>query len=254
MSVRFAVLASGSGTNMQALLDHEQRGAAYRIELLIADRPCAAEARAQACGRAVYQVDFGQPSGTGDPGRYRRRTGAGDHAGGAGDSPGVRILGLLKKHRVQAILLAGFLRLLPASVCRAFEGRILNIHPALLPSFGGRGMYGQRVHEAVLCSGASVSGPTIHFVDEHYDEGRILAQWPVPVRPGDTAASLAARVLEVEHMLYPAAADALARGLVEGRVPRFAWPGRGQAEGCGAGGAELRESIEQAFGGGGGQA
>lgn len=239
---------------MQALLDHEERGAAYRIELLIVDRRCAAEERARKRGRAVYPVDFGQRSRTGDPGRTRRRTGTGDPAGGAGESPGARILGLLTRHRVQAILLAGFLRLLPASVCRAFEGRILNIHPALLPSFGGRGMYGQRVHDAVLRSGARLSGPTIHFVNERYDEGRILAQWPVPVLPGDTAESLGARVLEVEHVLYPAAADALARGLAEGRVPRFAWPGRGPAERCGVGGSELRESIERAFGGAGGQA
>ena len=239
---------------MQALLDHEEQGAAYRIELLIVDRPCAAEERARRCGRAVYRVDFGQRSKTGDSGRSRRRTGTGDHAGGAANAPGARILGLLKKkHRVQAILLAGFLRLLPASVCRAFEGRILNIHPALLPSFGGRGMYGQRVHDAVLRSGASLSGPTIHFVNERYDEGRILAQWPVPVLPDDTAASLGARVLEVEHVLYPAAADALARGLTEGRAPRFAWSGTGTG-GCGGGGGELRESIERGFGGAGGQA
>ncbi len=239
---------------MQALLDHEERGGAYRIELLIVDRPCAAEERARKHGRAVYRVDFGRATPRGGPGGSRRRTGTGDPAGGAGEVPGARIVGLLQKHRVQAILLAGFLRLLPASVCRAFEGRILNIHPALLPSFGGRGMYGQRVHEAVLRSGASLSGPTIHFVNERYDEGRILAQWPVPVLPGDTAASLGARVLDVEHVLFPAAADALARGLAQGRAPRFAWPGRGPDEGCGAGAPELRASIEQAFGGAGGQA
>ena len=257
MSVPFAVLASGSGTNMQALLDHEARGAAYRIELLIVDRPCEAEQRAHKRGRAVYRVDFDAPTprdGQGppgeDPGHPRRRGSA--QTGDAGDaaSPGATVLALLKKHRARAILLAGFLRLLPASVCRDFDGRILNIHPALLPSFGGRGMYGGRVHDAVLRSGASLSGPTIHYVNERYDEGRILAQWPVPVLPGDTAASLSARVLEVEHLLYPAAADALARGLDTGRPPRFSWPGKGS----GASGAGLGESIERAFGGVGGQA
>jgi len=250
VSVPFAVLASGSGTNMQALLDHEARGAAYRIELLIVDRPCEAEQKARKCGRAVYRVDFDARAPEGDRGGSRRRGGAETGDAGAADSPGARILALLKKHNARAILLAGFLRLLPASVCRAFEGRILNIHPALLPSFGGKGMYGGRVHEAVLRSGASLSGPTIHFVNERYDEGRILAQWPVPVLAGDTAASLGARVLEVEHVLYPAAADALAKGLDAGRVPRFCWPG----EGFGATGAGLRESIAKAFGGVGGQA
>ncbi|MCY3546398.1 MAG: phosphoribosylglycinamide formyltransferase [Gemmatimonadetes bacterium] len=251
MSVPFAVLASGSGTNMQALLDHEARGAAYRIELLIVDRPCEAEQRARKCGRAVYRVDFGaRTTPTGDRGGSRRRGGAATGDAGAGDMPGATVLALLQKHSARAILLAGFLRLLPASVCRDFEGRILNIHPALLPSFGGKGMYGGRVHEAVLQSGASLSGPTIHFVNERYDEGRILAQWPVPVLPGDTAASLGARVLEVEHVLYPAAAEALAKGLEAGRVPRFSWPGEGFA----ASGSGLRESIGRAFGGVGGQA
>ena len=236
---------------MQALLDHEARGAAYRIELLIVDRPCAAEQRARKCGRAVYRVDFGaRTTPKGDRGGPRRQGGAETGNAGAADTPGATVLALLKKHSARAILLAGFLRLLPPSVCRDFEGRILNIHPALLPSFGGKGMYGGRVHEAVLRSGASLSGPTIHFVNERYDEGRILAQWPVPVLPGDTAASLGARVLEVEHVLYPAAAEALAKGLEAGRVPRFSWPGEGFA----ASGSGLRESIGRAFGGVGGQA
>lgn len=222
MSVPFAVLASGSGTNMQALLDHEDRGAAYRIESLIVDRPCAAEERARGMGRAVYRVDFGGPGAGGE------------------------VLRLLGRHGARGVLLAGFLRLLPAEVCRAYPNRILNIHPALLPAFGGKGMYGVRVHEAVLRSGASLSGPTIHYVNERYDEGRILAQWPVPVLPDDTPRSLAARVLEVEHLLYPAAADALAREVESGGgVPvRFRW--QGPRDGTVA---ELRETIEQAFGG-----
>ena len=227
MSVPFAVLASGSGTNMQALLDHEDRGAAYRIEVLVVDRPCAAEERARAKDRAVYRVDFG------------------------GSGTGGEVLRLLGRHGARGVFLAGFLKLLPAEICRAYTDRILNIHPALLPAFGGKGMYGARVHEAVLRSGASLSGPTIHYVNERYDEGRILAQWPVPVRPDDTPRSLAARVLEVEHVLYPAAADALAGELLTGgREPaRFLWPGEGPGTG-----RELRETIEQSFGGAGVQA
>jgi folate-dependent phosphoribosylglycinamide formyltransferase PurN len=88
---------------------------------------------------------------------------------------------------------------------------MLNVHPALLPAFGGPGMYGMRVHEAVLAAGCRVSGATVHHVDERYDEGRIIAQWPVPVLPDDTAETLAARVLRVEHRLYPAVVDALVR-------------------------------------------
>ena len=212
---------------MQALLDHEDRGAAYRIEVLVVDRRCAAEDRARAKGRAVHRVDF-------------RSSGAGGE-----------VLRLLGRQRARGVFLAGFLKLLPAEVCRAYPNRILNIHPALLPAFGGKGMYGERVHEAVLRSGASLSGPTIHYVNERYDEGRILAQWPVPVRPDDTPRSLAARVLEVEHVLYPAAADALARELLTGGRERatFFWPGEGLAAG-----GELRETIAQSFGGAGEQA
>jgi folate-dependent phosphoribosylglycinamide formyltransferase PurN len=91
---------------------------------------------------------------------------------------------------------------------------MLNVHPALLPAFGGAGMYGARVHRAVLASGARVSGPTVHFVDEHYDRGAIVAQWPVPVRSDDTADSLAARVLAAEHRLLPRAVAHLAAGRV----------------------------------------
>ncbi len=88
---------------------------------------------------------------------------------------------------------------------------MINIHPALLPAFGGPGFYGRRVHEAVLASGATVSGATIHYVDEHYDRGAVIAQWPVPVHAGDTPDTLAARVLAVEHRLLPAVVLALAR-------------------------------------------
>jgi methionyl-tRNA formyltransferase len=113
------------------------------------------------------------------------------------------VLGQLQDAAVSLIVLAGYTRLVPATVVRAFEGRVLNIHPALLPAFGGTGMYGTRVHAAVLASGATVSGATVHMVTEEYDRGSIIAQWPVPVLPRDTPATLAQRVLAVEHILYP---------------------------------------------------
>ena len=96
---------------------------------------------------------------------------------------------------------------------------MLNPHPALLPSFGGKGMYGHRVHQAVLDAGVRLTGVTVHFVNEEYDQGRILAQWPVPVLAGDTPETLAERIHAVEHRLYPLAADRLARALLDGSDP-----------------------------------
>ena len=122
------------------------------------------------------------------------------------------LLAALEAHGVQLVVLAGWLQLLPPAVVSRWEGRIVNIHPALLPAFGGSGMYGLRVHRAVLDSGARVSGATVHLVDERYDEGRIIAQWPVPVLPDDTPETLAARVLRVEHLLLPAAVERIATG------------------------------------------
>lgn len=109
----------------------------------------------------------------------------------------------LEHHQVDLVVLAGYLKLVPAEVIRAYRGRMVNIHPALLPNFGGAGMYGHHVHEAVLKSGVSQTGATVHLVDEEYDRGAILAQGKVAVLPGDTPDSLAARVLEVEHRLLP---------------------------------------------------
>ena len=114
--------------------------------------------------------------------------------------------------QAELVALAGYLRRVPPAAVHRYEGRMVNIHPALLPAFGGPGMYGLHVHRAVLATGCRVSGATAHLVDEEYDHGPILAQWPVPVLPEDTPEHLAARVLRVEHMLYPAVVEALARG------------------------------------------
>lgn len=111
----------------------------------------------------------------------------------------------------QLVVLAGYLKLIPAPVVARFRQRLINIHPALLPAFGGPGMYGRRVHEAVLASAATESGVTVHYVDEHYDRGPIVAQRRVPVRPDDTVDTLAARVLEAEHTLLPEVVIELAR-------------------------------------------
>lgn len=188
MSVRIAVLASGGGSNLQALIDRFQTDAEApaRIELVVASRPAiGALERAERAGIPTAVLP---PEDQGE------------------------LATLLDRHGIDLIVLAGYLRLVPESVVAGFRGRILNVHPALLPAFGGPGMYGMRVHRAVIESGVRVSGATVHLVDERYDEGPILAQWPVPVFPDDTPERLAARVLRVEHLLLPAAVEAFARG------------------------------------------
>jgi phosphoribosylglycinamide formyltransferase-1 len=127
---------------------------------------------------------------------------------------GEAITALLDAHGVNLIALAGYLKFVPATVTHRWRGAIVNIHPALLPRFGGPGMYGRRVHEAVLAAGAHESGATVHFVDDAYDRGPAIARARVPVEPTDDAASLAARVLTAEHALFPRVIHALALGLV----------------------------------------
>ena len=190
---RVAVLASGGGTNLQALIDRLNTGgsAAARVELVVGSRAgIGALERAERAGIDAVALDA-------------RALGPEAFARALADA--------LEAHRIDLIVLAGWLQLVPSEVVRRFHGRMINIHPALLPAFGGHGMYGMRVHRAVITSGVRVSGATVHFVDEAYDEGAIIAQWPVPVLPGDTPEALAARVLAVEHRILPLAVQALAR-------------------------------------------
>jgi phosphoribosylglycinamide formyltransferase 1 len=191
VSVRLAVFASGSGSNLQALIDHFSTGREVRVSLVVSDRPDAgALERARTAGVSTAHI----PARGRNPDELARET-----------------LDVLAEHRIDFIALAGYLRLVPAAVVAAFPGRLVNIHPALLPAFGGPGMYGMHVHRAVLAAGCTVTGATVHYVDDRYDEGRIIAQWPVPVLNGDTPERLGARVLQVEHRLYPATLAALVR-------------------------------------------
>jgi len=192
MTARIAVLASGGGTNLQAILDYLASKSEKRsgdVVLVASDRP-EAGALERARGAGIAQAVLKSSRAP----------------------EGCVLTDLLREHRVDFIALAGFLRLLPKDVIAEYPSRILNVHPALLPSFGGAGMYGDRVHRAVLQSGAGVSGATVHYVDEEYDNGTILAQWPVPVLADDSVQSLAGRVLRVEHVLYPRVIDAVASG------------------------------------------
>eukprot|EP00890_Picochlorum_soloecismus_P000907 jgi/Picsp_1/1817/NSC_05284-R1_phosphoribosylglycinamide formyltransferase len=124
---------------------------------------------------------------------------------------------LHQEYKVDFIILAGYMKLIPSQLVQRFPRAILNIHPGLLPSFGGKGYYGSRVHRAVISSGARFSGPTVHFIDEEYDTGPILAQAVVPVYPTDSPDTLAARVLQQEHQLYPRCVAALCSGRVSWR-------------------------------------
>jgi phosphoribosylglycinamide formyltransferase-1 len=122
------------------------------------------------------------------------------------------LLTQLREYKVGLICLAGYMRMLPESVVKAYRGRIMNVHPALLPFFGGKGMYGEHVHRAVIDSGMKISGCTVHFVDEEYDTGPIIVQSAVPIEEGDTPETLAARILPQEHRAYVMAIKRFAEG------------------------------------------
>jgi len=182
--VPVAVLVSGGGTNLQALLDALRDSAVARVARVVASAAGAgALERARRAG--VPTVVLTDPE---DPAELVTATGD-----------------------ARLVVLAGYVKRIPPAAVARLRWRVINIHPALLPAFGGPGMYGRRVHAAVLASGATLSGATVHYVDEEYDRGPIIAQWPVPVRPHDTPETLAARVLEVEHRLLPQVVMELAR-------------------------------------------
>jgi phosphoribosylglycinamide formyltransferase-1 len=187
---RIAVLASGGGSNLQAILDYfDCLGSARAgdVVMVASDREDAG-ALARAEQRGIPTAVLATPK----------------------RPSGVPLERLLDAHTVDLVVLAGYLRLVPSEVVRGFAGRIVNVHPGPLPEFGGAGMYGPRVHQAVLDAGLTTTAVSIHLVNDEYDRGPVIARWPVPVVPGDDAASLAARVLQVEHVLYPRVVDALA--------------------------------------------
>ena len=132
-----------------------------------------------------------------------------------------KLLSILKENKVDLVILAGYMKILSPQIIKAYKNKILNIHPALLPHFGGKGMYGIHVHEAVLKSGMRVSGVTVHIVDEIYDHGPIILQKCVPVESDDTPESLAQRVLKTEHQLYSEAIQLFAEDKIEFKENRI---------------------------------
>jgi phosphoribosylglycinamide formyltransferase-1 len=198
--VTILVLVSGGGTNLQALLDAEKKGALGpgTIAAVISDRPEAyALERARLGGVPVYieEPDRTLP-------RENRRRELSD-----------RICAIARAARVRLIVLAGFLSILEGKILKYYGGKIINLHPSLLPKFGGPGMYGNRVHRAVLDAREKESGCTVHFVDEGTDTGPILLQRRVPVLPGDTPDALADRIHQEEHIAIVEAAALVARCL-----------------------------------------
>ncbi len=193
-----AVLVSGNGTNLQALIDNQQKNpdCPYKINVVISDNPGAfALTRAEKAGIKTYVLEKGNLKGQ-SLRDYRTR----------------QILEILRKEKTDIVVLAGFLTILSESLINEFPERIINIHPALLPDFGGPGMYGHHVHEAVLASGKKESGCTVHIVDKGCDTGRILLQRKVPVMAGDTPDSLADRIHKEEYIAIVQGTELLAKG------------------------------------------
>lgn len=185
MSTRIAVLCSGGGSNLQAILDAIDAGAIDGEVVLVLSNASKAYALERARARGIDAVFVSKKQA------------------GSSEAFNDAILAHLQRARAGLVVLAGYLPIVGPQIVRAFEGRILNIHPALIPSFCGAGMYGRRVHQAVLDYGAKISGATVHFVDEQIDHGCIVMQDSVPVLQTDDVDALQARVLTVEHRILP---------------------------------------------------
>lgn len=201
-ALKLGVLVSGGGTNLQSIIDHIESGyLPAEIAVVISSKEGAyALERAKKHRIPAYVVkrkDFDSQE------KYEDE-----------------MIELLRRHHVELVVLAGFIKVLSPHFVRAFPNRIMNIHPALIPSFCGKGFYGEKVHEAVLNYGAKITGVTVHFVDEGTDTGPIILQRAVAVEDDDTPDTLADRVLKEEHKIYPEAIKLYAEGRLEIRGRR----------------------------------
>lgn len=184
--IRLAVFASGNGSNAQRIADHFRPDDTVEISVIYSNKSDAyVLERAQMAGIPAVVINRDQ--------FYQSD----------------EIIDDLRSRKIDWIILAGFLWLIPTNILEQYSGRIINIHPALLPKFGGKGMYGSRVHEAVIQSGEKESGITIHFVNEKYDEGQIIFQSKCAVENSDTAETLAVKIHQLEHLYYPEVIDEL---------------------------------------------
>ena len=195
--IRLAVFLSGGGSNLQSIIDKCVDGyIPAEVALVVSS------------SKKAFGLTRAEKAGI--EGVVYRRKKFSD-----GQAADKFLFDLLKTHKIDVIALAGYLKMLPPLVVQAYRDRIFNIHPALLPKFGGKGMYGQNVHRAVIEARETESGVTIHKVDEIYDHGDIVAQEKVPVFPEDTPEELAARVLKVEHSLYPKVLKTVSENLLK---------------------------------------
>ncbi len=212
-TVRIAVLVSGGGTNLQALIDAQEKGELHsgKIQLVISNK------------EGAYALERAKKAGIESITILKKKKDVAD--GGSTDvtvsdrlSPQQdfenRLIAALEEHGIELIILAGFMSILSADFTRRYPERIINVHPALIPSFCGKGFYGLKVHEAALAYGVKVTGATVHFVNEIPDGGRIIAQKAVYIEDGDTPEILQKRVMEqAEWVLLPKAAEEVCAGL-----------------------------------------
>lgn len=202
--VRAAVLVSGGGTNLQAIIDAKRAGKIPSAELALV----------VASNASAYALTRAENAGIAHTVLRKEK-------GEAPENYGERLLTMLRENAIDVVVLAGFLTILPENVIHAYDHRILNIHPSLIPSFCGDGFYGLHVHEAALKRGVKVTGATVHFVNEITDGGDIIAQKAVEVLPGDTPETLQRRVMEqAEWILLPQALEQVAGEIAKKREER----------------------------------
>jgi len=195
--LQVGVLGSGKGSNFQAILDAIQRGTLQNVQIrLVISNNSDAGILEIARAKQIPAVHLSQRMFPDDATFVET------------------LLETLKKNQINFIALAGYMKHIHPRVISLYRNRIVNIHPALLPKHGGKGMYGMKVHEEVIAQGETVSGATVHIVDEEFDHGAIVLQQQVAVEPGETAETLASKVLEVEHKIYPRALQLFADGRV----------------------------------------
>ncbi|MBT4482713.1 MAG: phosphoribosylglycinamide formyltransferase [Candidatus Latescibacteria bacterium] len=183
--LRLGVLASGGGSNLQSIIDRSLDGSLQADVVVVISNNSGAGALKRAVNHGIEALHI---SGVTE---------------GSAEAADWKITEEMKSRKVDLVVLAGYMKKIGDILLGAYQGRMVNIHPALLPKFGGDGMYGMNVHKAVVAAGEKESGPTVHIVDSQYDHGCILAQINIPVQPDDTPETLQKKVLEKEHIIYP---------------------------------------------------